>query len=50
MEQRIKAEIQRDGSAVIRDGLNAGERVIVQGQARVRAGMVVAPSPMPQGS
>jgi membrane fusion protein, multidrug efflux system len=49
-EQRIKAEIQRDGSAVIRDGLKAGERVIVQGQGRVRAGMVVAPSPMPQGS
>jgi membrane fusion protein, multidrug efflux system len=49
-EQRIKAEIQRDGSAVIRDGLKPGERVIVQGQGRVRAGMVVAPSPMPQGS
>jgi membrane fusion protein (multidrug efflux system) len=51
VEQRIKAEIQRDGSAVIRDGLKPGERVIVQGQGRVRAGMVVAPSPMPpQGS
>jgi membrane fusion protein (multidrug efflux system) len=48
VERRIKAEMLRDGSAVIRDGLKSGERVIVQGQGRVRPGMVVAPSPMPQ--
>jgi membrane fusion protein (multidrug efflux system) len=51
VERRIKAETLRDGRAVVRDGLKAGERVIVQGQGRVRAGIVVAPSPMPaQGS
>jgi membrane fusion protein (multidrug efflux system) len=51
VERRIKAETLRDGRAVVRDGLKAGERVIVQGQGRVRAGVVVAPSPMPaQGS
>lgn len=43
--RRVQTETQRDGSAVVRDGLRAGERVIVQGQARVRPGMVVAPSP-----
>jgi multidrug efflux pump subunit AcrA (membrane-fusion protein) len=31
----------------VRDGLKPGESVIVQGQGRVRPGMVVAPSPMP---
>jgi membrane fusion protein, multidrug efflux system len=51
VERRIKAETLRDGSAVIRDGLKPGERVIVQGQGRVRPGLAVAPSPMPaQGS
>ena len=47
VERRIKAEVLRGGSAVIRDGIKPGERVIVQGQARVRSGMAVAPSPMP---
>ncbi len=50
-QRRVKAETQRNGTAVILDGLKPGERVIVQGQARVRPGMAVAPSPMPaQGS
>ncbi|MBV8737214.1 MAG: efflux RND transporter periplasmic adaptor subunit [Alphaproteobacteria bacterium] len=43
----IKAEMQRDGTAVVKDGLAAGDRVIVQGQARVRPGSTVAPSPAP---
>jgi membrane fusion protein, multidrug efflux system len=43
----IKVEIQRDGTAVVKDGLAAGDRVIVQGQARVRPGMTVAPSATP---
>lgn len=43
--KRIRAEAQRDGTAIVREGLQAGEQVIVQGQARVRPGMVVAPSP-----
>lgn len=43
--RRVRTETQRDGTAVVREGLREGERVIVQGQARVRPGMVVAPSP-----
>ncbi|WP_169516653.1 efflux RND transporter periplasmic adaptor subunit [Kaistia adipata] len=34
---------QRDGIAVVREGLNEGDRVIVQGAQRVRNGMVVKP-------
>ncbi len=49
--QRIKVETQRNGTAVVLEGLKEGQQVIVQGQARVRPGMTVAPSPMPpQGS
>jgi len=43
----VKVEMQRDGTAVVKKGLAAGDRVIVQGQARVRSGMTVAPSPAP---
>lgn len=43
--RRIRAEAQRDGTAIVREGLREGDSVIVQGQARVRPGMVVAPSP-----
>lgn len=43
----VKIEMRRDGTAVVKDGLAAGDRVIVQGQARVRPGMVVAPSLAP---
>jgi membrane fusion protein (multidrug efflux system) len=45
--RRIQVTMQRDGTAVVTDGLAADERVIVQGQARVRPGMVVAPSAAP---
>jgi membrane fusion protein, multidrug efflux system len=45
--RRVQVEMQRDGTAVVKDGLAAGDRVIVQGQARVRPGMVVAPSAAP---
>ena len=43
----VKVEVQRDGTAVVKDGLAAGDRVIVQGQAWVRPGMTVAPSAAP---
>ena len=43
----VKVEMQRDGTAVVKNGLAAGDRVIVQGQARVRPGMTVAPSAAP---
>jgi membrane fusion protein, multidrug efflux system len=45
--RKVKVEIQRDGTAVVKDGLAVGDRVIVQGQARVRPGMTVTPSPAP---
>lgn len=44
---RVKTVTLRDGTAVVLEGLEAGQQVIVQGQARVRPGTVVAPSPMP---
>jgi membrane fusion protein (multidrug efflux system) len=43
----VKVEMQRDGTAVVKSGLAAGDRVIVQGQARVRPGTTVAPSVAP---
>jgi membrane fusion protein, multidrug efflux system len=43
----VKIEMQRDGTAVVKEGLAAGDRVIVQGQARVRPGLTVAPSAEP---
>ncbi len=43
----VKIEMQRDGTAVVKNGLAAGDRVIVQGQARVRPGLTVAPSVAP---
>lgn len=43
----VKVEMQRDGTAVVKDGLAAGDRVIVQGQARVRPGSTVTPSMAP---
>ena len=46
-QRRVKSGISRDGQQVIDDGLKAGEKVIVQGQQRVRAGMTVAPTIAP---
>jgi membrane fusion protein (multidrug efflux system) len=43
----VKVAMQRDGTAIVKDGLAAGDRVIVQGQARVRPGLIVAPSIAP---
>lgn len=41
---------QRDGMAVVSEGLAEGDRVIVQGAQRVRNGMVVDPQPAGSGS
>ncbi len=46
-QRRIKPGIERDGMIAIEDGLKPGEKVIVQGQQRVRPGMVVAPELAP---
>jgi multidrug efflux pump subunit AcrA (membrane-fusion protein) len=42
---------RREGLAVVEDGIKPGDRVVVQGQQRIRAGMTVAPqlAPAPAG-
>ena len=45
--RRIKVGVTREGMATITEGLKAGEKVIVQGQQRVREGMTVSPSLAP---
>jgi membrane fusion protein (multidrug efflux system) len=42
--RRVKTGIVRDGKQVISEGLKPGEKVIIQGQQRVRDGMTVAPT------
>jgi membrane fusion protein (multidrug efflux system) len=46
-QRRIAIDFRRDGLIVVGSGLKEGERVIVQGQQRVRAGMAVEPRPAP---
>jgi membrane fusion protein (multidrug efflux system) len=46
-QRRIKTGVSRNGMTAITEGLKAGEKVIVQGQQRVRPGMVVTPSVAP---
>ncbi|HQS15275.1 efflux RND transporter periplasmic adaptor subunit [Reyranella sp.] len=46
-QKRIRTGVSRDGMVAITTGLQAGERVIVQGQQRVRPGMTVNPSVAP---
>jgi membrane fusion protein, multidrug efflux system len=45
--RRIKAGIVRNGMLVVTDGLKAGEKVVIQGQQRIRDGMTVAPTVAP---
>jgi membrane fusion protein, multidrug efflux system len=48
VEQRpIKVGVSRDGLAGVESGLKAGDKVIVQGQQKVRPGMTVTPTPAP---
>lgn len=49
-QRRVKVGAERDGLVVVEDGLKEGERVIVQGQQRVRPGMTVAPELAPPSS
>jgi membrane fusion protein (multidrug efflux system) len=46
-QRRVKTGISRDGMLVIDEGLKAGEKVIVQGQQKVRPGMTVTPTAAP---
>jgi membrane fusion protein, multidrug efflux system len=42
-QRRVRLGARRDGLAVVEEGIKPGERVVVQGQQRIRAGMTVAP-------
>ena len=42
-QRRLRLGTNREGLAVVEEGLEPGERVVVQGQQRIRAGMTVAP-------
>lgn len=46
-QKRVRTGVSRDGMVAISSGLQAGERVIVQGQQRVRPGMTVNPTVAP---
>jgi membrane fusion protein (multidrug efflux system) len=46
-QKRIKVGTARDGMLAVEQGLKAGDKVVVQGQQRVRAGMTVAPTDAP---
>jgi membrane fusion protein (multidrug efflux system) len=46
-QRRVKIGTARDGLLGVDEGLKAGEKVIIQGQQRVRQGMTVAPSAAP---
>jgi membrane fusion protein (multidrug efflux system) len=46
-QRRLGLGLQRDGLVAVREGLKPGERVIVQGQQRVRPGTKVNAQPMP---
>jgi membrane fusion protein, multidrug efflux system len=50
-QRRLRLGAGRDGLAVVEEGIKPGERVVVQGQQRIRAGMTVAPqlAPSPSG-
>jgi membrane fusion protein (multidrug efflux system) len=43
-QRRVKTGVAREGLLAITEGLKAGDKVIVQGQQRVRAGMTVTPT------
>jgi len=46
-QRRVKTGVSRDGQIAIAEGLKAGEKVIIQGQQRVRPGMTVNPTIAP---
>jgi len=50
-QRRLRLGTRRGGLAVVDEGLKPDERVVVQGQQRIRAGMIVAPqlAPSPAG-
>jgi membrane fusion protein (multidrug efflux system) len=49
-QRRVRLSTERAGLAVVDEGVQPGERVVVQGQQRIRAGMTVAPQLVPSPS
>jgi membrane fusion protein (multidrug efflux system) len=45
--RRVRLGVQREGYVVVEDGVAEGDKVIVQGQQRVRPGMTVVPELAP---
>ena len=46
-QRRLRLGAAREGLVAVEDGIKEGDRVVVQGQQRVRAGMTVAPETLP---
>src|SRR5580692_7782229 len=46
-QRRVRLGAYREGLAVVNEGVKPGERVVVQGQQRIRAGITVAPQLAP---
>ena len=46
-QRRIRRGTGREGFAGVAEGIKPGDRIVVQGQQRIRAGMTVAPQLMP---
>ena len=44
-QRRVHLGASREGLTVVIEGVEAGQRVVVQGQQRIRAGITVAPQP-----
>src|SRR6516165_3839196 len=44
-QRRVQLGPDRNGLAIVNEGVEAGERVVVQGQQRIRPGMTVIPQP-----
>jgi multidrug efflux pump subunit AcrA (membrane-fusion protein) len=44
-QRKVRLGTARDGMMPVDDGVKAGERVVIQGQQRIRAGIKVTPQP-----
>jgi membrane fusion protein (multidrug efflux system) len=49
-QRRVKTGVVRNGLTAISEGLKAGEKVVIQGQQRIRPGMTVAPTDAPSAT